>query len=79
MILDSHAYAQNFRHLTRNSNSYALSEGDRNQLLQAPKDAFAKAPGIIGKIGLDDHCKREEQHRLKQHLWFSISWICHGS
>ena len=24
----------------------------------------------IGEIGLDYHYKREEQHRLKQHLWF---------
>ena len=24
----------------------------------------------IGEIGLDYHYKREEQHRLKQHIWF---------
>ena len=32
----------------------------------------------IGEIGLDYHYKREEQHRLKQHLWFlyqlDIAW-----
>ena len=35
-------------------------------------DAFAKAPGVIaiGECGLDYHYKREEQHRLKQHIWF---------
>lgn len=35
-------------------------------------DAFAKAPGVIaiGETGLDYHFKREEQHRLKQHIWF---------
>lgn len=35
-------------------------------------DAFAKTPGIIaiGECGLDYHYKREEQHRLKQHIWF---------
>ncbi len=35
-------------------------------------DAFAKIPGVvaIGEIGLDYHDKQEEQHRLKQHLWF---------
>jgi len=40
---------------------------DRKQL-----DAMAKTPGVIavGEIGLDYHYKREEQHRLKQHLWF---------
>lgn len=33
---------------------------------------YAKMPGVIaiGEIGLDYHYKREEQHRLKQHLWF---------
>ena len=40
---------------------------DRKQL-----DALARTPGVIavGEIGLDYHYKREEQHRLKQHLWF---------
>jgi len=35
-------------------------------------DAFAKTPGVIaiGECGLDYHYKREEQHRLKQHIWF---------
>lgn len=35
-------------------------------------DAFAKSPGVIaiGECGLDYHYKREEQHRLKQHIWF---------
>ena len=35
-------------------------------------DAFARAPGVIaiGECGLDYHYKREEQHRLKQHIWF---------
>lgn len=35
-------------------------------------DAYAAAPGVvaIGETGLDYHFKREEQHRLKQHLWF---------
>ena len=35
-------------------------------------DAFAKTPGVIaiGECGLDYHDKREEQHRLKQHIWF---------
>jgi TatD DNase family protein len=43
-------------------------------------DAFAKMPGVvaIGEIGLDYHYKREEQHRLKQHLWFiyqlNLAW-----
>ena len=33
---------------------------------------YAKAPGVIaiGETGLDYHYKREEQHRLIQHLWF---------
>lgn len=40
---------------------------DRNKL-----DAYARAPGVIaiGEIGLDYHYKREEQHRMKQHIWF---------
>lgn len=35
-------------------------------------DAFAKMPGVIaiGECGLDYHYKREDQHRLKQHIWF---------
>lgn len=35
-------------------------------------DTFAKIPGVIaiGECGLDYHYKREEQHRLKQHIWF---------
>ena len=35
-------------------------------------DSFAKKHGVIaiGEIGLDYHYKREEQHRLKQHIWF---------
>ena len=43
-------------------------------------DASAKIPGVvaIGEIGLDYHYKREEQHRLKQHLWFvyqlNLAW-----
>ena len=43
-------------------------------------EAFAKMPGVIaiGEIGLDYHYKREEQHRLKQHLWFiyqlNLAW-----
>ena len=43
-------------------------------------DAFAKAPGVIaiGECGLDYHYKREEQHRLKQHIWFiyqlNLAW-----
>ena len=40
---------------------------DRHKL-----DAYANTPGVIaiGEIGLDYHYKREEQHRLKQHIWF---------
>ena len=40
---------------------------DRHKL-----DAYANTPGVIaiGEIGLDYHYKREEQHRLKQDLWF---------
>ena len=43
-------------------------------------DAFAKTPGVvaIGECGLDYHYKREEQHRLKQHIWFlyqlTLAW-----
>jgi len=35
-------------------------------------EKFAKADGVIaiGECGLDYHYKREEQHRLKQHIWF---------
>ena len=48
---------------------------DRHKL-----DAYAKMPGVIaiGEIGLDYHYKREEQHRLKQHIWFiyqlNLAW-----
>lgn len=41
---------------------------------------YAKRPGVIaiGEIGLDYHYKREEQHRLKQHIWFlyqlNLAW-----
>ena len=43
-------------------------------------DAFAKMPGVIaiGECGLDYHYKREEQYRLKQHIWFiyqlNLAW-----
>ena len=43
-------------------------------------NAYANTPGMIaiGEIGLDYHYKREEQHRLKQHLWFiyqlNLAW-----
>lgn len=43
-------------------------------------DAFAKMSGVvaIGECGLDYHYKREEQHRIKQHLWFiyqlNLAW-----
>ena len=43
-------------------------------------DALAKTPGVIaiGEIGLDYHYKREEQNRLKQHIWFlyqlNLAW-----
>ena len=43
-------------------------------------DAFAKMPSVvaIGECGLDYHYKREEQHRLKQHIWFlyqlNLAW-----
>ena len=35
-------------------------------------DAYAQADGVvaIGECGLDYHYKREEQHRLKQYIWF---------
>ena len=35
-------------------------------------DFYAKTPSVIaiGECGLDYHYKREEQHRLKQHIWF---------
>ena len=48
---------------------------DRKKLV-----AFAKMPGVvaIGECGLDYHYKREEQHRLKQHIWFiyqlNLAW-----
>ena len=43
-------------------------------------EEYATSPNVIaiGEIGLDYHYKREEQHRLKQHLWFlyqlDIAW-----
>ena len=48
---------------------------DRHKL-----DAYAIMPSVIaiGEIGLDYHYKREEQHRLKQHIWFvyqlNLAW-----
>lgn len=42
--------------------------------------AYANTSGVIaiGEIGLDYHYKREEQHRLKQHIWFlyqlNLAW-----
>ena len=48
---------------------------DRKKLV-----ALAKAPGVvaIGETGLDFHNKREDQHRLTQHLWFlyqlNLAW-----
>ncbi len=139
MIIDSHAHYTNkcyikpFRYLTRDEFGYALSEGDREQLMQELKEAnipYSIEPGVslascedvlqlcaqypgrifpaigihptrsifekwsdrkkmddyacmqgiiaIGEIGLDYHYKREEQHRLKQHLWFlyqlNLAW-----
>ncbi|MBR5126455.1 MAG: TatD family hydrolase [Oscillospiraceae bacterium] len=50
MIIDSHAhytnnaYAQNFRYLTRNSDGYALSEGDRDQLFHDLLEAVPHIP-----------------------------------
>ena len=41
---------------------------------------YANTLGVIaiGEIGLDYHYKREEQHRLKQHIWFiyqlNLAW-----
>ncbi len=46
MTVDSHAhhtnkcYTKPFRYLTRNKSGYALSEGDREQLLQQAEQAF---------------------------------------
>lgn len=43
-------------------------------------DIFAKMPRVvaIGECGLDYHYKREEQRRLKQHIWFiyqlNLAW-----
>ena len=43
-------------------------------------EEYASSPNVIaiGEIGLDYHYKREEQHRLKQHLWFlyqlNLAW-----
>ena len=48
---------------------------DRHKLVE-----YANTPSVIaiGEIGLDYHYKREEQHRLKQHLWFiyqlNLAW-----
>ena len=48
---------------------------DRHKLAE-----YANTPGVIaiGEIGLDYHYKREEQHRLKQHIWFiyqlNLAW-----
>ena len=48
---------------------------DRHKLAE-----YANTPGVtaIGEIGLDYHYKREEQHRLKQRLWFiyqlNLAW-----
>ena len=40
---------------------------DRKKLVELARSEEVIA---IGEIGLDYHYKREEQHRLKQHLWF---------
>ena len=43
-------------------------------------EKLTKADGVIaiGECGLDYHYKREEQHRLKQHIWFiyqlNLAW-----
>lgn len=43
-------------------------------------DTYATTLGVvaIGETGLDYHFKREEQHRLKQHIWFlyqlNLAW-----
>ncbi len=48
---------------------------DRNKLVE-----YANTSGVIaiGEIGLDYHYKREEQHRLIQHIWFlyqlNLAW-----
>ena len=48
---------------------------DRHKLAE-----YANRPGVIaiGEIGLDYHYKREEQHRLKQQIWFiyqlNLAW-----
>ena len=48
---------------------------DRHKLVE-----YANMPCVIaiGEIGLDYHYKREEQHRLKQHIWFiyqlNLAW-----
>ena len=48
---------------------------DRHKL-----EEYANTPGVaaIGEIGLDYHYKHEEQHRLKQHIWFiyqlNLAW-----
>ena len=40
-------------------------------------DAYANMPGVIaiGEIALDYHYNREEQHRLKQRIWFVYQLI----
>lgn len=43
-------------------------------------EEYARMPGVaaIGETGLDYHYKREDQHRLKQHVWFlyqlNLAW-----
>ena len=43
-------------------------------------EKYASSPNVIaiGEIGLDYHYKREEQYRLKQHIWFiyqlNLAW-----
>ena len=89
MIIDSHAHYNNnaykkpFRYLSYDKDGYSLKEGELPQLMQEMDDADIRyfiEPGVIaiGEIGLDYHYKREEQHRLKQHIWFiyqlNLAW-----